>query len=234
MRRLRITNMKTVDEWEPFRRRPRVLVREERSISPCDTCPGHCCTHAAELSAVEAARIGLTLIVPLESFLATRAWEALGSGYDMQASHPVLLDDGPVRLFLRREEDAGCRFLHQVDGRGRCVAYAVRPGVCRAYPYAVEEHDGTRTAIGTVDLCPTGWLYDESTEEAVGRSLASWRDDLSLDKELCARWNEEERDGRSLSAFARFIVKEMAPRLSLNETRLYPPERRAFGSRVKD
>lgn len=233
MRRLRITNMKTVDEWEPLRGLPRVLVREERSISPCDTCPGHCCTHAAELSAVEAARIGLTLILPLESFLATRPWKALGSGYDIQGSHPILLDEGLVRLFLRREEGAACRFLHDVDGRGRCAAYAVRPGVCRLYPYAVEEEDGTRAAIGTLDSCPTGWLYDESTEEAVARSLASWREDLSLDEELCQRWNDEDREARSLSAFARFIVTEMAPRLGLDERRLYPPERRAFGSRVK-
>lgn len=239
MRQLRITNMKTVSDWEPYKRLPRAVVREEYSISPCDMCPSHCCHHAAEVSAVEATRMALTLVLPLESFLEPKPWLPEESRADAPASHPVLLEDGPMRLFFRRVAGGGCRFLHDIDGRGRCLAYAVRPGVCRLYPFAFEEEkegeegeEVARIAIGTLNFCPVGWLYDESTEAAVAESLAAWRKDLALDEELCARWNDEERPVRDLSAFARFAIKELAPRFGLDEERLYPPARRAFGSRL--
>ncbi len=233
MRRLSITNMVSTVDWEPYRLLPRALVLQERHISPCDACPGHCCYHPCEISAVEAVRLALTLVLPLESFLELRPWQELGPGYDVQAGHPITLEDGDVRLFLRRVEGGGCGFLHEVDGRGRCVAYAVRPGICRVFPYAFEDEDGARTTIGTMARCPTGWLYDESSERALSGSVAAWYDDLALDEDLCRRWNAEERPERTLSAFARFAVRELAPRLGLDEERLYPPQRRAFGSRVK-
>lgn len=232
MRRLTITNMKHVREWEPYRRLPRALVSQEHAISPCDTCAGHCCHHAAEMSAVEAVRIALTLVVPLRAFVTARAWEVLGKGFDVAGSHPILLDGGRMRLFLRREKGGPCHFLHEIDGRGRCVAYSVRPGVCRVYPYSFEEEGGARIAIGTTMLCETGWLYDDDTEESVARSLAAWREDLALDEELCARWNEGEREDRSFEAFARFAVEAAAPMLGLDAERLYPPERRSFRSRL--
>ena len=234
MKPLRIVNMKPAAEWEPYRRLPRALVRQEHWLSPCDTCSGECCEQVVDVSAVEAARIALTLVLPFESFVGTRSCEA-DVAVAIEASHAVRLDEGLVRLTLRRQGgDAGaCAFLHRVGGRGRCVAYAVRPGVCRMYPYAVEEEDGARLAVGSLRWCPSGWLYDDDTERAVAASLAAWRDDLALDAALCARWNEEEREDRSFAAFARFAVHDAAPRLGLDVERLYPPERRAFNSRVK-
>lgn len=232
MRRLKITNMMSASEWEPYRRRPRALVRQERYLSPCDTCGGDCCGQKVDLTAVEAVRIALTLVLPLPSFIETRPFEEQ-TNVDMAASHAVLLEEGPVRLYLRRREGVGCTFLQRIDGRGRCLAYSVRPGICRVYPYAVEEEDGTTLAVGTFRWCPSGWLYDESTERAVAASIAAWREDLALDEELCARWNEGEQPERTLAAFARFAAHELALRLGLDAERLYPPERRAFDSRLK-
>lgn len=232
MKPLRIVNMTPAREWEPYRRLPRALVRQEHWLSPCDSCSGQCCEQLVDVSAVEAVRIALTLVLPLEAVVDTRAWEEPAGV--VIASHAIRLDDGLVRLLLRRgAEGLGCTFLHRVAGRGRCVAYAVRPGVCRMYPYAIEEDDGTQLAVGSFKWCPSGWLYDEDTERAVAASLAAWREDLALDAELCARWNEEEREERSFAAFARFAAHDLAPRLGLDVARLYPPERRAFGSRVK-
>lgn len=225
--------MMSASEWEPYRRLPRALVRREHYLSPCDTCSGGCCEQIVDVTAVEAVRIALTLVLPFSSFLDTRAFEPQ-TGVDIAASHAIHLDTGPVRLLFRRgEAGSGCIFLRRIDERGRCLAYAVRPGVCRMYPYAVEEDDGTTLAVGTFRWCPSEWLYDDETEQRVAASLAAWREDLALDEELCARWNDEERADRSFDAFARFAVHEMGPRLGLDVERLYPPERRAFGSRLK-
>lgn len=234
MKALHIVNMKPASEWEPYRRLPRAIVRHEYSRSPCDTCPGHCCVQKVEVSAVEAARIALTLVLPLESVVVTAPYEPVPD-VDIAASHAIVLDDGPTKLYLRRHDDErpGCVFLEQIGGRGRCLAYAVRPGVCRMYPYAVEEEDGTHVAVGTFKWCVQGWLYDEDSERAVAASLAAWREDLALDEALCARWNQEEHPDRSFASFARFLVHEVAAELGLDVERLYPPERRAFGSRVK-
>jgi Fe-S-cluster containining protein len=229
---LRILNMMHHDEWAPRRMLPRVLVREERAISPCDSCNGHCCEMQVELAIIEAVRIGLTLAIPVDSFVKTRPYTAHGRGYSIDPGHPVELDVGPSRLLFAHNELGQCHFLHRIAGRGRCVAYGFRPGICRLYPYSVAFDDGTRVAVGTTNLCPQGWLYDDNITQQVERDLAAWRRDIEQSKRFCEDWNLAQHTDRSLPAFLRFAVMTLGPMLGLDPQRLYPPLRRRLGERL--
>ena len=226
--RLRILNAPHASEWERFKNAPACMVRVERSLSPCDGCLSHCCHHDAHLSAFEATRMALTLAVPLESFVVPEPYKAADIG--LAPYHAIRLDEGRVRLKLRRREDRSCVFLFKLGERGRCGAYALRPGICRLYPFELEEGDA-HIHVGTLAYCPTQWLHDEDTEARIEGDLQRWREDLAADKKLVARWNRDARQDRSFAAFARFAVESLAPSFGVAPDELYPRPRRRLGQR---
>lgn len=90
----------------------------------CLKCPGYCCSYdRIAVSEYDISRLakhfGLTVDVARERF--TYRYHA----------------DGVDERILRHKKDhifkSTCRFFDQ-DER-RCTVYAVRPGVCRKYPY---------------------------------------------------------------------------------------------------
>lgn len=230
---LRILNMLHKEQWAPRRQLPMVLVRQEHYLSPCDNCSGHCCEMQVELAVVEAVRIGITLAVPLEVFVKTRPYAPYGGDYFIDPGYPIELEGGPARLLFAHQEQGHCHFLHRVAGRGRCVAYGIRPGICRLYPYDVRLGDGERISVGTTNLCPYGWLYDENTTEQVGRDLDAWRRDIDTSNRFCAEWNQAGHADRSLPGFLREAVMTLGPALGLDPERLYPPRRRRLGERIR-
>jgi Fe-S-cluster containining protein len=231
-RRLEVLNARPAAEWERFKRVPRALIPIEHSINPCIGCRAHCCHHILHLSAFEAVRIACVLTLPPEEFVDAEAWTRPDRDIGVPVLHPIRTDAGPVRLRLKQQEDKACAFLYSIAGKGRCGAYAARPGVCRIYPFEIEDEIG-RVRVGTTDYCEQAWLFDDDTVAGLERSVADWRADLSRDRELVARWNRGTRAERSLGAFYRWAVAELADELGGDLEAIYPPPRRTFGSRLK-
>jgi Fe-S-cluster containining protein len=232
-RPLKILNARHVSTWAKYENAPAALVPEEHSRHPCDKCPGHCCHHTCHVSAYEAARISLTLNLEMERFVEPERYEPAPEYQGVAVCHPIELGGGaPVRLRFRQIGDgnAPCVFLIGHVGVGRCSIYALRPGICRQYPFHVEDELGV-VEVGNMNLCAPSWLYDEANEAALSTSLAQWRADLERDNELVARWNAEHSDKTRFAEFCQWIVRETAEELGGDPDRVYPRPRRRLGQR---
>jgi Fe-S-cluster containining protein len=230
---LKVLNTKHASEWARYARAPARLFARDYKLNPCDGCEGTCCHFIVQVSALEATRIALTLVIPPEDMFEAHPFE-VDDASGQPATHPIELAEGPVSLRLRRDADSrACVFKIEIGGRGRCGAYMLRPGQCRFYPWTVEEADGNVIHTGNDEHCPTGWLHDDGTAARLGDELARWREALAQDATLCAKWNEDERpaEERTFDAFFRFAAAELAPGWGLDPTALYPPPRRRLGSR---
>ena len=239
--KIEILNMRHASTWEQYKDAPAQVVPVEHSMTPCDKCPGHCCCYIVHVSSVEVARIALTLNLEVERFVEP---EPGGVVVDQQrgsrAFTPLRLDfdderiDIAGRLRFRQVGDgiSPCFFLNTNMGVGRCGIYALRPGVCRVFPYEVMIDDERRVSVGGTDHCNPNWLYDENSEREVGAAIAAWEEDLELDAQVAATWNDEERRDRSFGVFSRWLVKELAPRLGGDVERVYPTPRRRLGSKI--
>jgi Fe-S-cluster containining protein len=208
-RRLEIVNMMAKERWDE-RSGDENFAQYQHSLNPCEQCLSKCCSKTVHLSALEAALISRALSIPFSSFLATEPWEDnddfVHTG--VMPYHRVQLDEGAVRLTLRKREDRNCVFVFHVDGRGRCGNYAQRPGICRLFPAAFFE-DGVHRHVGTTDLCEQRWLFDETTAPRLLSELDRWREELERDDALCSSWNDAEREDRSLDAAGAFFIAQL-------------------------
>jgi Fe-S-cluster containining protein len=146
---------------------------------------------------------------------------------------PLPLDEGEVRLVLRqRGEPKTCVFQHHVGARGLCSVHALRPGVCRIFPYRVDVGDRIVSA-GAAVACPTRWLFNESVEARVEADMQQWQDDVAEERALVAAWRETEEEDRSFAGLVRFATARLAPRYGLDPKEFQRPARRRLGDRWK-
>jgi Fe-S-cluster containining protein len=230
--RLVILEVPSEDEWAPMARLPKPLVRVERSLNPCPTCPAHCCHGVVHATLVESARIALLLAMPMETFV--RAVK-IDRERPFEPSAELMLDVGPRRLAFQETNEAHrCTFLHDIGNRRRCSIHGLRPGICRQYPFKIQRGD-LRVDVGTEALCPTKWLWNDDTLQTQAGYLDAWLVDRALDDDLAAKWNDDgAREGpradRSLAALCRFAVEQVHGRLGIGDVEaLYPRPRRKLG-----
>ncbi len=227
-----ILDVPTEEEWAPKLRLPKAMVRVERSLNPCPTCPAHCCHGVVHVTLVEAARIALLLQMPMETFV--RAVR-IDRERPFEPSAELVLQDGPRRLaFQETNEDHRCTFLHDIGDRRRCSIHGLRPGICRQYPFKIQRGD-LRIDVGTEALCPTKWLSNDQVAREQSGHLDAWLADRAMDAELAAVWNDDgDADGaradRSLAALCRYAVHAVHERLGIGDVALlYPRPRRRLG-----
>lgn len=224
---LRIVDMPEASWWEEKRKLPRVLFPFEYALNPCERCPGHCCRANVRLTSFEAARIALTLSVSLDDVVDRMPAD------DEKARHqaiPIHLDEGLVQLVLKHKPAGECLFLVDVGGRGRCGAYALRPGACRLFPYDVEYGERAFTTGGQA-FCPTRWVQNAQVRRRVRKDLERWMAEIDEERALVDEWNRSERDDRSWSAFQRVVVDRFAHRFGKDPADVYPAPRRQLGER---
>lgn len=224
----RILDMEHVSFWEERRHLPRFLFPFEYSKDPCSSCVGYCCQTIVHVTMVEALRVVLPLGVPLDDVV--RRIPADGERGSKQTV-PLPLDEGEVRLVLKqRESDGGCLFLHTVGARNICSVHALRPGVCRVFPYKVDVGDRIISA-GAPIACPTRWLYDEAIEQRVAGDVRQWLEDIEEERALVEAWRAHDGEDRSFAAFTRFAIRRLAGRYGLDADELLRPPRRKLGER---
>lgn len=226
----RILDMEHVSFWQKKRDLPRFVFPFEYSLDPCSGCVGYCCQTIVHVTMVEALRISLALGASLDDMV--QRIPADGERASKQTI-PLPLDEGEVRLVFRQQEGhGGCVFLHAVGPRSICSVHALRPGVCRVFPYKVDVGDRVLSA-GSPIACPTRWLYDEAVEERVSADVARWLEDIDEERALVAAWSEHDDDDKSWPAFQRFATRRLASRYGRDAEELLRPARRRLGDRGK-
>lgn len=224
--RFRIIDMPHVDFWEEKRKLPRFLFPFEYSLDPCSTCVGYCCQTVVHVTLVEVLRIVLPIGLAVDDVV--ERIPADGARGHLQTV-PLPLDEGDVRLVLRqRGEPKSCVFQHHVGARGLCSVHALRPGVCRIFPYRVDVGDRIVSA-GAPVACPTRWLFNESVENRVEADMRQWQGDVEEEKALVVAWREAEVDDRSFHTLVRFAIERLGARFGVDPKELLRPARRRLG-----
>lgn len=227
---LRILQMPETSWWESKRTLPRALVPFEFHRDPCEQCAGHCCRTYVGLTTYEASRMAHSLKVPLEDLVVRE--QAQPDRYTRQ-SLPIRTRDGVFQLRLRhqRERPGSCVFLVELGARGRCGAYALRPGVCRLYPYHLQIGEES-VEVGDERKCPTGWLQDAARRRQARKDFQQWQHDLHQESELLSAWEQQDGANHTWDAFVRFAMEWSAPIFGADLRWLYPAPRRRLGERL--
>jgi Fe-S-cluster containining protein len=176
-------------------------------------------------------RVALTLSLPFDDVVERLPADTTKG---LSQTVPLALDEGPVRLTLKKRdpETMRCMFFFQVGSRGRCGIHAVRPGVCRQFPYTVNVDDETISA-GPPLPCPVRWLYNEEVERRVEQDTRNWLRDIEDEKALAAAWEARDHEDKSWAAFTRFAIRRLAARFGKSaDDLLAPPRRRKFSDPV--
>lgn len=223
----RILDMEHESFWDEKKKLPRFLFPHEYALDPCASCRGLCCSSTIHLTMVEALRIGLSLSVPLESFVVRVPASQERGG---KQTVPIPLDEGEVRLALRQRDDGSddCVLLHRVGARALCAAYAFRPGACRVFPYKAQLGDRVVSA-GPPLPCPTRWLWNEEVATRVRGDVEGWLADLAEERRLVDAWAAADVADRGFASFERFAIAEAAAHLGVDAASVLAPPRRRLG-----
>lgn len=186
--RLRILSMPDLDEARGAANLPRALQRHSHSTHPCGACNAACCrTASVELTTVEALRLAFGALLSLDAVVQRMSVPAGEARTPRLASRPIPLVDGAVVLRLRHSVLGGCTFITHVLDQSRCGVHALRPGVCRFYPFHFQA-GGQNYQVGNGSLCPTQWVRTDALETALARDVRQWRKDLRMEARLLKQW----------------------------------------------
>jgi Fe-S-cluster containining protein len=224
--RLAILNATDAAWWDERRKLPRFMEPREFSTNPCNQCPGHCCQPVGALSVTEAVRMFATLELSPDLVVERRPADP-NRVKTRREPEPIALEgEGEVQLFMRLK-DRWCPFLHHVGTRGMCSIYALRPAICRVYPFELV-WDGTHMRVGTTTYCPSGWLQDDETRTRLEATMVQWDADVALHQKVLRSWKRRKQGPRTWEAFVEHAVRTLAKPLGLNAQRLLQPPRRGL------
>jgi Fe-S-cluster containining protein len=222
--RFHIVNMVEASRWARLRAMPRFLQPLDASLTPCAGCTASCCALDARLSSVEALALAIQLRLPVDDVVA-RVPPGISP---LWYAPSIPLEGGPVTLALRRLPDGTCAFLHRVAGHVRCAIHALRPGVCRLYPFDVV-HGRRRITVGSQVFCPCRWLQDGDTRRRTREDLERWLGDLRADTALLRAWARHGGPGRAWPDFVRFAGARVAKMVGVDPAEVFQAPRVALG-----
>lgn len=185
----------------------------DAATNPCAQCPSKCCTFQIALTTVEAMRMAFTLRLPFDAFLEAAPMSYSGAE---RFAHAIDLDTGPSKLVLKRTDGWCTHLLRAGTEHSRCGVYELRPAVCRLFPFLFEL-DGEETSVGSGNpICPHRWAVTPSTAERLQTDALQWKEDVTKDAEIVARFNAATRTDRSLTGFLAWLRDDAGPALGHN------------------
>ncbi|MEW5850005.1 MAG: YkgJ family cysteine cluster protein [Myxococcota bacterium] len=196
---------------------PRFLNVIPASESPCTGCHAECCRARVVMNVPDLVRLVAPLQMPPSSACDLVECET-------RNGEPILIGETPKQIVLRKGDDDFCVFLMNVDGHRRCGVHAIRPAICRIYPFSWERGN-MRYQMGYV-ACPSMWVVGEARKNAVLDDVESHEHDRVLDRKLVRRWNARPAEERTPQGFWRFAMVEGAAELGLDVGYLTRPEPR--------
>lgn len=205
---LRVLNVVTAPEGQKRFVTPQGVTL---STSPCSECPSRCCQMRIVVSTIDAVRLARPLRLPVAFSVEVKPWNATDG---LVYAWPFKLDEGGrFVLHLRRERGYCTHLVRPGQPTSRCGVYAIRPSICRLYPFVVEDH-GETLGFGSQNHCPVQWLADDAVRAGLERDVAAWREDRALDLEVVRFWNRGRR-ARTRERLFSFLEQEVARELGL-------------------
>jgi Fe-S-cluster containining protein len=207
----------TEDAYAQRKDLPRFLNVIPASEAPCVDCHAECCRARVVLNVADLVRLVAPLQIPPSS-----ACDLVEC--DTRNGEPILIGETPKQIVLRKAEDEFCVFLLKVDGHRRCGVHALRPGICKIYPFSWER--GTMSYQMGYVACPSLWVVGDERRNEVLDDVESHEHDRVLDRKLVRRWNERSAEERTPQAFWRFALMEGARALGVDVGYLKRPQPR--------
>lgn len=201
---LRILDMPHTDDVEALQRGPRALKPVTYATAPCAACTAVCCRGATvELTTVEALRVAYGAYLGLQ---AVTQRMGVGNLRPRLASIPIPLADGPMVHRLRHGVLGGCTFLTQVMDQTRCGIHALRPGLCRFYPFHFQV-GRAKLQVGDGSLCPSSWMQTEQMRSQLAQDHKRWKKDMALERRLVRAWVDASGANGTWPQFTAFALQ---------------------------
>jgi Fe-S-cluster containining protein len=138
---------------------------------------------------------------------------------------PILVGDQPRHITLRKDASGFCSLLIKGFGFVRCGVHALRPAICRIYPFSFER-GATRYQMGMIG-CPTLWLVDEPRRNAVLDDVESHEHDRVLDRKVVRRWNRLPREERTEAWFWVWALAQAGAEMGVDVSPFLEPKPRS-------
>lgn len=218
-----VPNYMEPELYEQRLKRPAFLNVLPADPAPCTNCPSRCCHANVVLNVCDLVRLAGPLLVHPSSvcnltFIETRNGAS------------VLIGDTPKHIMLRKNpEQELCVLLLDVDGHRRCGVHALRPGICRIYPFSYRR--GTRLyQMGHV-ICPTQWVMSKEAVDRVLTDIEQHEQDRVVDRRIVQRWNDTVPvDQRTAPAFWDYAMREAGAALGVDVSFMFrQPQRQKLG-----
>ena len=165
---------------------------------PCATCNANCCaSYSVVITPFDALDISKALEINFEDFLTVE--ETDNENYYFR-----LADNKKCTLRLRARENFECIFLLKINGHNRCGIHAIRPYVCRCYPYNLDQITNVPFFMENV-LCPSGWDISEEQINNFRKDLISFNDRWKKTYDFYNSWNESESE-KSWENFIEYLT----------------------------
>ena len=218
-------NYQTPESYQASRGyRPSFLNVLPASDAPCLDCTAYCCRARVVINVPDLLR----LCVPLG--LAPSSLCNLEEA-DSRNGEPIMIGDTPRHMVLRKAEDEHCQLLMTVDGQRRCGVHALRPGICRVYPFSYDR-GSTTYELGYV-RCPTEWLLAKDRQDAVLDDIEAYEQSRAVDRRVVRRFNALPLEERSPQAFWACALREGGAELGTDVSLFFrPPPRTQLKQRL--
>ncbi len=187
--------------------RPSFLNVLPASEAPCLDCTAYCCRARVVINVPDLLRLCVPLGIHPSSLCNLE--EA-----DSRNGEPILIGDTPRHMVLRKAEDEHCQLLMTVDGQRRCGVHAIRPGICRVYPFSYQR-GSTVYQLGHV-MCPTEWLLSAERQDKVLDDVEAYEQARAVDRRVVRRFNALPLAERGPLAFWTFALREGGAELNLD------------------
>jgi len=182
---------------------------------PCRDCTQSCCSEfTVFITPFDLRRIAGPLELPPERLATPIQFTSRNADY-----RPYSFSLGGRRRYLLtlRRQRGKCHFLLRFGKYGRCGIHALRPQMCRCYPYSAEDR-----AIKEIvqSRCPPGKHLSPEDRQEIRTAFAAMTGEFILYREFLDSWHDRhlpelrlkrtfrEDSPSGLSEFLRFMEKQ--------------------------
>jgi Fe-S-cluster containining protein len=149
---------------------------------------------------------------------------------DSRNGEPVLIGDTKKHMVLRHRDSDFCQLLLEIDGQQKCGVHAIRPQICRIYPFSYQR-GSMRYEMGHI-VCPTEWVVSDEMTQNVLDAIETHEQDRATDRRIVRQWNEETpEEERTPARFWRYAMKAAGEALNVDVAYLFEEPAR---SRLKE
>jgi Fe-S-cluster containining protein len=157
---------------------------------PCSTCGACCRGYYVPVTGFDLWRICHSLGLNPGDFVVAFGQQP-GAPFGFRLRHDGECYELALEKKGRFALGQSCVFLEELPGGvSRCGIYAIRPGVCRAYP--IKPNEAGVMAFRRNALCPSGaWPADEADRPHWREIWQTVSDDFERYSQIVQAWNEQ-------------------------------------------